>query len=170
MPELPEVETTVRGLERVLQGRRLTQVEPRRADLRRAFPPDLGQRLTGARVTGLGADIGLGDLGDEAAAFLDRQAALLAGKLTGRAVHRLALVALARYEPDRIVDPTTRRWITIAADRSTLDGAGWIDGRLDVPDALDLEAAIRTIAADLAAHANRFIRDQLRSVETIALH
>jgi formamidopyrimidine-DNA glycosylase len=53
MPELPEVETTVRGLERVLQGRRLTWVEVRRADLRRAFPDDLGQRLTGALVTGL---------------------------------------------------------------------------------------------------------------------
>ena len=31
-----------------------TRVEPRRADLRRAFPLDLGQRLTGATVTGLG--------------------------------------------------------------------------------------------------------------------
>jgi formamidopyrimidine-DNA glycosylase len=54
MPELPEVETTVRGLERVLLGRRITRVEARRADLRRSFPEDLGQRLTGARVTGLG--------------------------------------------------------------------------------------------------------------------
>jgi formamidopyrimidine-DNA glycosylase len=53
MPELPEVETTVRGLERVLQGRRSARVEARRPDLRRALPPDLGQRLTGARVTGL---------------------------------------------------------------------------------------------------------------------
>ena len=53
MPELPEVETTVRGLALVLQGRRLARVEARRADLRRAFPPDLRQRLTGARVTGL---------------------------------------------------------------------------------------------------------------------
>jgi len=53
MPELPEVETTVRGLERVLGGRRICHVEIRRPDLRRAFPPDLGQRLTGARVTGL---------------------------------------------------------------------------------------------------------------------
>jgi formamidopyrimidine-DNA glycosylase len=53
MPELPEVETTVRGLEPMLLGRRLTRVEARRADLRRAFPPDLRQRLTGARVTGL---------------------------------------------------------------------------------------------------------------------
>jgi formamidopyrimidine-DNA glycosylase len=54
MPELPEVETTVRGLERVLKGRRIERIEARRADLRRALPHDLGQRLTGARVTGLG--------------------------------------------------------------------------------------------------------------------
>lgn len=54
MPELPEVETTVRGLERVLRGRKIARVEARRADLRRAFPQDLGQRLIGARVTGLG--------------------------------------------------------------------------------------------------------------------
>ncbi|HEX8574253.1 MAG TPA: bifunctional DNA-formamidopyrimidine glycosylase/DNA-(apurinic or apyrimidinic site) lyase [Allosphingosinicella sp.] len=54
MPELPEVETTVRGLVPVLEGRRLVSVETRRADLRRPFPPDLRQRLTGARVTGLG--------------------------------------------------------------------------------------------------------------------
>ena len=54
MPELPEVETTVRGLEKVLDGQLIRSVELRRADLRRAFPDDLGQRLTGARVTGLG--------------------------------------------------------------------------------------------------------------------
>jgi formamidopyrimidine-DNA glycosylase len=54
MPELPEVETTVRGLAPVLEGRRLVRVEAKRADLRRAFPPDLRQRLTGAIVTGLG--------------------------------------------------------------------------------------------------------------------
>lgn len=54
MPELPEVETTVRGLAPVLEGRRLASVETRRADLRRAFPPDLRQRLTGATVISLG--------------------------------------------------------------------------------------------------------------------
>jgi formamidopyrimidine-DNA glycosylase len=54
MPELPEVETTVRGLRKLLDGRVLTRVEPRRADLRRVIPADLRQRLTGARVTGLG--------------------------------------------------------------------------------------------------------------------
>jgi formamidopyrimidine-DNA glycosylase len=53
MPELPEVETTVRGLAKVLDGRRIARLEARRPDLRRALPVDLGQRLTGARVTGL---------------------------------------------------------------------------------------------------------------------
>ena len=38
----------------MLKGRRIRSVEARRADLRRAFPPDLGQRLTGAKVTALG--------------------------------------------------------------------------------------------------------------------
>ncbi|MEZ5710432.1 MAG: bifunctional DNA-formamidopyrimidine glycosylase/DNA-(apurinic or apyrimidinic site) lyase [Blastomonas sp.] len=54
MPELPEVETTVRGLEKVLHGARLVRVQARRPDLRRPFPADLGQRLTGAQITGLG--------------------------------------------------------------------------------------------------------------------
>lgn len=54
MPELPEVETTVRGLAPVLEGARLEAVRTMRADLRRPFPPDLAQRLVGARVTGLG--------------------------------------------------------------------------------------------------------------------
>ncbi len=54
MPELPEVETTVRGLAQVLEGQRLTRVITNRGDLRRPFPPDLVQTLTGARVTALG--------------------------------------------------------------------------------------------------------------------
>lgn len=54
MPELPEVETTVVGLRAVLDGETITRAEPRRADLRWPLPVDLRQRLTGARVTGLG--------------------------------------------------------------------------------------------------------------------
>lgn len=53
MPELPEVETTVRGLRPVLEGQRIALVQLRRPDLRHPFPADLGQRLTGATVTGL---------------------------------------------------------------------------------------------------------------------
>jgi formamidopyrimidine-DNA glycosylase len=54
MPELPEVETTVAGLRAVLDGEMIVRAEPRRADLRWPIPVDLRQRLTGARVTGLG--------------------------------------------------------------------------------------------------------------------
>ncbi|MEE9434620.1 MAG: bifunctional DNA-formamidopyrimidine glycosylase/DNA-(apurinic or apyrimidinic site) lyase [Sphingorhabdus sp.] len=53
MPELPEVETTVAGLRAVLDGELIASAEARRADLRWPMPPDLRQRLTGARVTGL---------------------------------------------------------------------------------------------------------------------
>ncbi len=53
MPELPEVETTVRGLEPVLDGQRLKSVVTRRGDLRRPFPEGLSQRMTGATVIGL---------------------------------------------------------------------------------------------------------------------
>ena len=49
MPELPEVETTVRGLAPVLDGRRIASIDLRREDLRRPFPPDLRQRLTEPR-------------------------------------------------------------------------------------------------------------------------
>ena len=53
MPELPEVETVRRGLEPVLCGRRIADVEVRRPDLRIPFPPDFARRLAGRRVTGL---------------------------------------------------------------------------------------------------------------------
>lgn len=54
MPELPEVETTVRGLAHFLEGAVIKQVRVNRPDLRRPFPADLRQTLTGARVTALG--------------------------------------------------------------------------------------------------------------------
>lgn len=53
MPELPEVETTVRGLARFLEGERIERVALNRADLRRPFPPELVQVMTGAVVSGL---------------------------------------------------------------------------------------------------------------------
>lgn len=54
MPELPEVETTVRGLSRYLDGAKIKRVAVHREGLRRPFPPQLAQVLTGATVTGLG--------------------------------------------------------------------------------------------------------------------
>lgn len=51
MPELPEVETAMRGLEARLLGRRITSFIQRRADLRFPLPPALPERLTGCRLT-----------------------------------------------------------------------------------------------------------------------
>ncbi len=52
MPELPEVETVMRGLARCLQGQTILRAELRRPDLRWACPPHLAARLSGARVLG----------------------------------------------------------------------------------------------------------------------
>lgn len=50
MPELPEVETIVRGLRGRLEGRRLVAVAQNRADLRVPFPQDFAARLRGRRI------------------------------------------------------------------------------------------------------------------------
>ena len=51
MPELPEVETVMRGLQLRLQGRKLLRAVARRPDMRWPLPPGLVATLTGARVT-----------------------------------------------------------------------------------------------------------------------
>jgi formamidopyrimidine-DNA glycosylase len=54
MPELPEVETVVRGLRPVFEGRRFEEVEQHRAALRFPLPENFAARLTGRRVERLG--------------------------------------------------------------------------------------------------------------------
>lgn len=50
MPELPEVETVVRGLQQHLVGRRFREVKLNRADLRTRLPRDLKASLEGRRI------------------------------------------------------------------------------------------------------------------------
>lgn len=52
MPELPEVETVMRGLQARLEGRRIVHTQVNRPDLRWPFPKGLAARLTGATVLG----------------------------------------------------------------------------------------------------------------------
>ena len=52
MPELPEVETVMRGLAVVLDGQVIEHAEARRPDLRWPLPPRMAARLTGQRVLG----------------------------------------------------------------------------------------------------------------------
>jgi formamidopyrimidine-DNA glycosylase len=53
MPELPEVETVMRGLIPVLLGRSIAGVELRRSGLRFPFPVDFAARLKGRQILGL---------------------------------------------------------------------------------------------------------------------
>ncbi len=50
MPELPEVETVMRGMRAHLEGHTIVRAEVRRPDLRWAMPPGLAARLQGALV------------------------------------------------------------------------------------------------------------------------
>ena len=50
MPELPEVETTRRGIEPHVRGRRVTRVLVREARLRWPVPRSLSRELTGQRI------------------------------------------------------------------------------------------------------------------------
>ncbi len=52
MPELPEVETVMRGLQARLEGRTISRARVHRPGLRWAFPLGLATRLTGAYVIG----------------------------------------------------------------------------------------------------------------------
>jgi formamidopyrimidine-DNA glycosylase len=54
MPELPEVETIVRGLEQRLAGRRFRKVTLNRADLRAPLPKGLKAKLEGKRIERVG--------------------------------------------------------------------------------------------------------------------
>ena len=51
MPELPEVETTRRGIEPHLQGRRIVKVVVRQPQLRWPIPADLAQLLVGREIS-----------------------------------------------------------------------------------------------------------------------
>ncbi len=53
MPELPEVETVRAGLLPAMEGHIIARADVNRADLRWPFPPNMAQRLTGARVLAL---------------------------------------------------------------------------------------------------------------------
>ncbi len=53
MPELPEVETSRRGIEPHLLGRRIEQLEVREPRLRWPVPPDTAERVAGQRILAL---------------------------------------------------------------------------------------------------------------------
>ena len=92
LPELPEVETVMRGLMPVMVGQTITHAIVRREGLRRPFPDHFGKRLTGVRVEGMqrrakyilmSLDSGetlLVHLGMSGRVLIDESGALLPGK------------------------------------------------------------------------------------------
>jgi len=53
MPELPEVETTLRGIDPHLSGRCIAAVRVRQPQLRYRVPENLSQQLVGESITGV---------------------------------------------------------------------------------------------------------------------
>lgn len=53
MPELPEVETVMRGLEPAMMNKQISRVQKRRADLRIPFPANIEEALEGRTVQSL---------------------------------------------------------------------------------------------------------------------
>ena len=140
MPELPEVETTVRGLERVLKGRRITRVEARRADLRRSFPEDLGQRLTGATITGLGRRAKYGlihtDRGDTMVFHLGMSGSW---RINHSKLQKHDHLLLETNEGDRLALNDPRRFGSVDLI-STDELAEWPPFKALGPEPLDLDA------------------------------
>jgi formamidopyrimidine-DNA glycosylase len=54
LPELPEVETVRRGLQPVMEGKRILSARTNRKDLRFPFPDRFTQRITGKTITAMG--------------------------------------------------------------------------------------------------------------------
>ena len=53
MPELPEVETVLRGLAPVLEGRTIVKAKVNRPDLRWPFPENMAGRISGQKISKL---------------------------------------------------------------------------------------------------------------------
>lgn len=99
MPELPEVETVVRGLIPVWEGHKLTAVTVQRGDLRHSLPTDFVSRLQGRTM------VRLERRGKYLQLFLDDQQVLLghlgmSGRMT---IHRDTIPDLTKHDHIRFI-------------------------------------------------------------------
>ncbi|HEU4566725.1 MAG TPA: DUF222 domain-containing protein, partial [Marmoricola sp.] len=92
-------------------------------------------------------------LSREAAGFVDRQVAGFAHRIGPAQLERLVDEAIARFMPDtareRQRDAADGRHFDIDHDEVSFTGTSRVHGELDLADALDLDAAISTGAAEL---------------------
>ncbi|QDH10714.1 DUF222 domain-containing protein [Nocardioides dongxiaopingii] len=86
----------------------------------------------------------------DGAAYVDARLAQAVSSITFTQLDRLVTEALARHAPQDVAPPADERYVAIDLTHATLDGNARLEGVLSVPDAMDLEDALRTGAATLA--------------------
>jgi hypothetical protein len=93
------------------------------------------------------------DLSFEAAAFVDAQLAPYAHRTGPAQTRRLVDAAIARFMPEYAAERRQRaadqRYFTVDHDQVSFAGTSRVHGDLDLADALDLEDAVATVAAQL---------------------
>jgi hypothetical protein len=93
-------------------------------------------------------------LSPEAAAWVDSQLAAYLHKTSLAAQQRLVAEAIARFDPQRAQQDADRaedhRHVSISHDQISFWGTSRLEGELDLADALDLEAALESGAAQMA--------------------
>ena len=127
MPELPEVETVVRGLRPFLEGQRLDRLLLRRGDMRFPFPEGLSQRVTGKTIRAIERRAKYGLIRFETP---DPLSLLFHLGMSGRMVCETD-TALAFEKHDHVVFETTRGQVRFNDPRRF--------GFLDLVDGPDLE-------------------------------
>ena len=89
----------------------------------------------------------------DAAAFVDRHVAATAHKVGPGQLQRLVDEAIGTFMPEeaerRRLEHADGRYFTIETQSTAFDGTAPVHGQLDLPDAMDLEHAIQTVAAQL---------------------
>jgi hypothetical protein len=93
-------------------------------------------------------------LSQEAAAFVDRHLAAVAGKVGPRQLERLVQEAMIRFDPDAAdalrEAAADQRHLDVHTDQVSFDGTVPVEGVLDLVDALDFDAVLSAGAQKLA--------------------
>jgi hypothetical protein len=107
-------------------------------------------------------------LSPDAAAHVDRHLAPVAHSARPWQIDRLVADATATYMPELAAeqrrDALDRRHVRIETSQVAFDGTCWLEGILDLPDAQDLEAALRAGAEAQKAGGSEESLDVRRSI------
>ena len=153
MPELPEVETVMRGLRPALEGKVLARALVNRPDLRFPLPPGLAQRLSGARVENFrrrGKYILMRlDGGDSVLIHLGMSGRMLIGHAGANTVTAHEHIVLETSDGARVgfVDP--RRFGSVDLVRTDAEDQHRLLAGMG-PEPLEIDFSVASLSASLA--------------------